>query len=93
MSIFATTLPATVAFVARPLLGLGLLAALAVAFRPLLIGLIRAALVTLNPRPSLEQRKALTRLRSILAINRMAKDLDDTHPSLAAELRWLSARA
>ncbi|MGH8806913.1 MAG: hypothetical protein ACREX0_03410 [Noviherbaspirillum sp.] len=78
--------------VARPLLGLGVVAALLVVFKPLLVGLLRAALLVIKPRQSLEERSALARLRGIMMINRMARDLDASQPSLANELRAIASR-
>ncbi|WP_151632643.1 hypothetical protein [Noviherbaspirillum aerium] len=76
----------------RPMLGLSLLAAVLVAFKPLLIGLLRAGLLVLKPRQTLEQRSARSTLRSILMLNSMARDLDGVHPNLASELRALASR-
>jgi len=76
----------------RPLLGLGVLAALLVVFKPLLIGLLRAALLVVKPRKSLEERSERHVLESVLMLNRMAHDLDGIHPSLANELRSIASR-
>ncbi|RZI44401.1 hypothetical protein EGT07_02985 [Herbaspirillum sp. HC18] len=76
----------------RPLLGLGVLAALMVVFKPLLVGLLRAALLVVKPRKSLEERSARSMMQSVMMLNRMARDLDRTQPSLANELRCLAAR-
>lgn len=78
--------------IVRPMLGLSLLAAVLVAFRPLLTGLLRAGLLVLRPRKTLEQRSARSILRSILLLNSMARDLDNVQPNLANELRALAAR-
>lgn len=91
-------LPAAEAFagtavsVARPLLGLGMLAALMVMFKPLLVGLLRAALLVISPRRSIEERNARRLLKSALMLNRMAREMEDTQPNQAAELRWLASR-
>lgn len=77
----------------RPLLGLSLLAALLVVFKPLLVGLLRAGLLLLKPRQTLEQRSARSALRSILMLNSMARDLDGVQPNLANELRSLASRS
>lgn len=77
---------------ARPLLGLGVLAAVLVAFKPLLVGLMRAALLIVKPRRSLEERSARRILESVMMLNRMARDLDQSHPSLANELRSIASR-
>lgn len=91
-------LPALQAFaanamnIARPLLGIGVLAAVLVVFKPLLLGLLRAALLVVKPRRTLEERSARRMLESVLMLNRMARDLDRTHPSLANELRSIASR-
>lgn len=104
MSILSLAFPASIAVpaaeafvgtavtVARPLLGLSVVAMLAVVFKPLLAGLLRAALLVLKPRQSIEQRTSRRMRDSMLMLNRMARDLNDTQPSLAAELRWLASR-
>jgi hypothetical protein len=78
--------------VARPLLGLGMMAALMMVFKPLLIGLLRAALLVIKPRQSLEQRSARAQMRSVMKLNRMARDIESAHPSLASELRAIASR-
>lgn len=91
-------LPALQAFagnalsLARPVLGLGVLAAVLVAFKPLLVGLLRAALLVVKPRKSLEERSERRILQSMLMLNRMAREYETTQPSLAAELRSIAAR-
>lgn len=91
-------LPALQAFganavvIARPLLGLGILAALLVVFKPLLVGLLRAALLVIKPRKSLEERSSRRLLQSVLTMHRMARDVERSHPSLAAELRSIASR-
>lgn len=92
MSILAITLPgSTLAHVARPLFGLGIFATLIFVFKPLAIGLLRAALL-LKPRQSLDQSKRRNNLRGVLMLNRMANELDRTQPNLATELRLLASR-
>lgn len=76
----------------RPMVGIGLLAAVLFVFKPLLVGLLRAALLVVRPRPTLEQRSRRRTLQSLLMIHRMARDLDSSDPALAAELRNLAAR-
>jgi hypothetical protein len=88
---FAFVLPSFANFL-RPLLGLGLLAALAMVFKPLIIGFLRAALLVLKPRQSQEQRKTRNALHGVRMLNHMAKEVDATQPSLASELRMLAAR-
>lgn len=78
--------------IARPLLGLGILAALMVVFKPLLVGMLRAALLVIRPRKSLEERSARSVMESVLMLNRMARDFDRTQPGLANELRSIASR-
>lgn len=78
--------------IARPLLGLGVLAALMVVFKPLLVGMLRAALLVIKPRKSLEERSQRSMLQSVMMINRMARDFDNVQPSLANELRAIASR-
>jgi hypothetical protein len=87
-------LPAAEAFAsaARPLLGLGAVAALVFTFKPLLVGLMRAALLVINPRKSIEERNARRLLKSAAMLNRMARNLENTDPSLASELRSVASR-
>lgn len=104
MSILSIAFPASVAVpaaeafvaiaatLARPLLGLSVVAVLAFIFKPLLIGLLRAALLVLKPRLSVEERELRRARKGALMLNRMARDLNDTQPGLAAELRWLASR-
>jgi hypothetical protein len=89
MSVLLATLPALV----RPLFSLGLLATAVLIFRPMLIGLLRAGLLVLQPRQTFEQRHALGRLRGMLALSRMSRELEESHPGMAAEFRALAARA
>lgn len=77
---------------ARPLLGIGILATMLIVFKPLIIGMLRAALLLLQPKLSREEKTAKRNLRNILTIRRIANDLDNSSPSMAAELRALAAR-
>lgn len=104
MSILTVAIPAEAALpafqafagnamtIARPLLGLGILAALLVVFKPLLIGVLRAALLVVRPRKTLQERSSRRMLESVLMMHRMARDVEASHPSLAAELRSIAAR-
>ncbi|MDB5769981.1 MAG: hypothetical protein V7606_108 [Burkholderiales bacterium] len=85
-------LASTAVGVARPLIGLGVVAALIVVFKPLLVGLLRAALLVISPRKSLEQRNARRMVKSALMLHRMAREMENTSPGQAAELRWLASR-
>jgi hypothetical protein len=77
---------------ARPLLGLGILTTTLIVFKPLLLGMLRASLLLLHPKLSREEKTAKRNLRNILTIHRMASDLDNSSPSMAAELRAIAAR-
>ena len=66
-------------------------AALLLLFRPLLVGLLRAALLVLRPRRSREQRAARAAMRDRRLLQRMINA--ECSPSHAAELRALAARA
>ncbi|WP_420475425.1 hypothetical protein [Noviherbaspirillum sp. ST9] len=88
----AEAIAANALAVARPLLGLGVLAALMVVFKPLLVGLLRAALLVVKPRKSLEERSQRSMLQSVLMLNRMAREFDGVQPSLANELRAIASR-
>jgi hypothetical protein len=92
---FEITTANSVTFVdlAGPLLALALVAVVALALKPLLLGLVRAAILVIKPRQSNEQRRAGRTLFSMLTLNRMANEADDSDPSFAAELRTLAARA
>lgn len=88
----AESLAGTAVTVARPLLGFSALAAVMVMFKPLLVGLLRAALLVLKPRRSLEERARHDTMESALMLNRMAREVEIYQPSLAAELRYLASR-
>jgi len=76
----------------RPLIGLSILAVFLMLFKPLLIGVLRAALLVVKPRQTLEERAARRLLQSVLMLQRAARDVEVTHPSLACELRAMAAR-
>lgn len=88
----------TIASAVRPvlgmgvLIGLGLFATLLTVFRPLLLGVMRAALMVFKPRLSLEERRSRRMMRGVLMLNRMANEYDRSQPNLAAELRNLASR-
>jgi hypothetical protein len=104
MSIFALAFPVQsaipvaqavagfIANIARPLLGVSLVVTLLMIFKPLVIGILRAALLVLQPRLSRAERTSRRILRSVTMLNRMANELDSTQPSLAAEMRLLACR-
>jgi hypothetical protein len=88
----ANTLIGVAASAARPVIGLGIFATLLVLFKPLLTGLLQAALLVISPRKSLKERKARNSVKGAMMLNRMARDLDSSEPSLAAELRSIASR-
>ncbi|MFC5473243.1 hypothetical protein [Paraherbaspirillum soli] len=104
MSIFAFALPAkTVLFDAqvmlstasaatRPVLGMGAFATLMMYFKPLWMGILRAALLLVKPRKSLEQRHAQSMFKGQQLMRRLANDQAGSQPTLAAELRLLAGR-
>jgi len=77
---------------ARPLIGISVFATLLLVFKPLLKGLLQAALLIISPRKSLDERRAMQRARSAWTLHRMAQQYDATQPNLAAELRQLASR-
>ncbi len=77
---------------ARPILGVGAIAAVLVVFKPLLSGVLRAALLAVKPRRSPEERSLRSRMKSVLELNRMARELEASEPGLAAELRSIASR-
>lgn len=100
MSFLAIAVPAEAAFpfaqafasYARPLLGFSALMTLLLIFKPLVLGLLRAAWLTIKPRQSLEQRNSRRKLLGVLMLNRMAKEYEYSQPNLASELRLLAGR-
>ena len=88
----AAVFAGTAVSVARPVLRFSALAAVLMVFRPMLIGILRAAALVVKPRRSLEERNADRSLRDVLALNHLAREYEMNHPSLAAELRSIAAR-
>ncbi|MDP3842992.1 MAG: hypothetical protein Q8Q81_10425 [Oxalobacteraceae bacterium] len=81
--------------IASPLqavLGFGLLATLAILFKPLLTGSFRALKLLLKPSMSKEQRLARAYYRNAMTLHSMSSASDALPPNLAAELRALSGR-
>lgn len=89
-AIFAQQTAANFGPLLRVLPGLAGLAALLLLFRPLLAGLLRAALLVLRPRLSRDELKARAQMRSRQILQRMIASSSD--PSLTAELRAMAAR-
>ncbi len=88
----ANTVIRVAASLARPLIGVGIFATLLLMFKPLIAGILQAALLVISPRKSLTERKARNSVKGAMMLNRMARDLDGSQPSLAAELRSLASR-
>ena len=77
---------------ARPLIGVSLFATLLLLFQPLLKGLLKAGLLLLSPRKSLEERRTAQKVRGAKLLNMIARDYECSQPNLAAELRQLASR-
>ena len=104
MSVFAfasplqTALPAVRSFAGsmagatRPLFGLGVLVTFLMMFKPLVSGLLRAAMMIVAPRKSGARLARQAQLRDTAMLHRMARELDQSQPSLAAELRGFASR-
>jgi len=83
---------ATLIASARSLLGMGILVTMAIVFKPLLAGVLRAAKLAVFPNKTREQKSALRNLRNMLTVRRIANDLEHSSPNMAAELRALASR-
>lgn len=104
MSIFVLAGPVQVAFpvlrnvgmtalgMIRPFFSLGMLIAMIMLFKPMIVGVARAAVVIVKPRESVAVRRGNSHLRSVRMLNRMARDMDASQPNVAAELRSFAAR-
>ena len=82
----------TAALYSRPLFGLGALMTMLMVFRPMVFGVFQAVRLVFSPRLTLEERNGRRTLQGVLMLNRMARDLESTEPSQAAELRQLASR-
>ena len=67
-----------------------LAAALLLLFRPLMLGLLRAALLVLRPRLSRDEQQRRAHMRDLALVERMITA--SSSPSDAAELRAMAAR-
>ena len=81
-----------VASIVRPMISFGIIATLMLIFKPLLVGMLRAALLVLNPRAKSVMKVKEERVKGIMMLNSMARDLDRTQPNLAAEMRYIAWR-
>jgi hypothetical protein len=77
---------------ARPLLGIGLVAVFVWLFKPLISGLGRASLLLFRKSDPIAKQQQREMLRAVIALNRMARDVEADQPNLAAELRQLASR-
>ena len=77
--------------VARPALGLGIIAALLLVFKPLLTGLLRAALFVVKPRALLEEHSAQVCAQSAVMFDGMARQ-QEGRPGFTPELHFLASR-
>ncbi len=78
--------------IAKILLGLGVAAMFLVVFRPLVLGILRAVVLFVKPRKTLDQCILQHRFNGMSAINRMANEYSHSQPNFAAELRNLATR-
>ena len=85
------SLGSTVATSARPILGLAILLTMAVVFKPMLLGMFRAVALFLK-QDSQEDRASQRNYRNMQIIYQAANELEGRSPSMASELRALSAR-
>lgn len=76
----------------QAVLGAVLALALALLFKPLLLGVARALVLLVHPKRSREERAQRRKMRDALVLNRMLNSME-VAPSHAAELRALAARA
>lgn len=77
--------------IARGVLGVTAGAGLAMFFKPLLTGIVRALVLTVRPRRTKEELAARRHMRDAQLVQRMINSSNG--PSHAAELRALTARA
>lgn len=90
---FAPVLDITLLSAVQILLSAVVLAAVLVLFKPLLLGVGRAAMLLVKPKLSKEERLARRQMRDAMMLNRMLNAMDGSAPSHAAELRALASRA
>jgi hypothetical protein len=76
----------------RPLIGIAMAGMVVLVFRPLLTGLLRAALLLLAPKKSLPERRASQKRSGVRLLHRMASDMEASQPNMAAELRSFATR-
>lgn len=89
----AAPIAQAVAGAARPVLGVGMFAAMLMLFKPLLAAVARTARRLVSPGMAPEQSARKARLKNAFRLQKLARDHEDSEPGLAAELRALAARA
>lgn len=78
-------------FIIATLLQILAVAGLLVFFKPLLVGIMKAIVLLVNPRLTKEQKLARRNMRDAKLLQRMIKETDS--PEMAAELRALGCRS
>lgn len=76
----------------RPLAGIAMASVFVLVFRPLLTGLLKAALLLLSPRKSLPERRQRQDALGVRLLHNLARDIEHSLPNMAAELRSFAAR-
>lgn len=91
---FETALPMlqSMAAAIRPMIGVAMAGVFVMVFKPLLEGLLRAALLLLAPRKSLPERRRSQAMAGVRLLHRMAGEVESSQPAMAAELRAMAAR-
>lgn len=85
----AEAIAGNAASVARPLAGAGALVAVGMMFKPLLRGVLRAALLSVTPRRLSAQER---RERDAVEVENLARYFEGFDPGQAADLRAMLAR-
>jgi hypothetical protein len=80
-----------IVFIIATLLQILAVAGLLVFFKPLLLGIMKAIVLLVNPRLTKEQKLARRNMRDAKLLQRMIKETDS--PEMAAELRALGCRS
>jgi hypothetical protein len=60
--------------------------------RPVLSGMANPFANMFKSKLTMTERKQAVKVKNIIALNRMARDLESSQPSLAAELRYFASR-
>ncbi len=91
-STLAPALSVSLPTLARSVFGIGVVATLLVMFKPLLQGLLGAAILVVRPKLSKEERLSRAHMRDTMMLQRIL-NASDGAPSHAAELRAMASRA